>query len=203
VLEVVTVGDPMDPTNEIGPPVAECHRDRVEGYIRSGIDDGVEVMFGGGRPKDLDKGWYIEPTLFVNANNDMKMCHGEIFGPVGTMIPCGDVDEAVELANDTNYGLAGAVFTGDPERGHALAGRIRAGKIGANSLDVSSNVPFGGYKDSGVGRAHGPESFAELFATRRSACPPATCRRPDRVPLSLSIGRSVVSDPSTQACASR
>jgi acyl-CoA reductase-like NAD-dependent aldehyde dehydrogenase len=171
VLEQVAVGDPMDPTKDIGPLVAERQRDRVEGYIRSGLDDGAKVVFGGGRPADLDKGWYVEPTLFVNARNDMKMCREEIFGPVGTVIPYDDVDEAVAIANDSNYGLAGGVFTGDPARGHEIAGRIRAGTIGVNSLGVSSNVPFGGYKDSGVGRAHGPEGFAEFFEYKTIGLP--------------------------------
>jgi aldehyde dehydrogenase (NAD+) len=171
VLGKVKVGDPLDPSNDLGPLVAERQRERVEGYIRSGVEDGAKIVVGGGRPAHLDRGWYVEPTLFVNADNDMKMCREEIFGPVGTVIAYDDLDEAVRIANDTNYGLAGGVFTADPERGHSIAGRIRAGTIGVNSLGVASCVPFGGFKDSGVGRSHGPEGFAEFFETKTIGLP--------------------------------
>jgi len=172
VLSGVKVGDPLDPTTEIGPLVAERQRDRVEGYIRSGLEDGAKVVFGGGRPTGLDRGWFVEPTLFVNADNSMKICREEIFGPVGSVIAYDDEDEAVRIANDSNYGLAGGVFTADPERGRAIASRIRAGTIGINSLGVAHCLPFGGYKDSGIGRCHGPEGFAEFFETKTIGLPP-------------------------------
>jgi aldehyde dehydrogenase (NAD+) len=172
VLDKVKVGDPLDPGNDVGPLVAERQRERVEGYIRSGVEDGAKIVIGGGRPAHLNRGWYVEPTLFVNAENNMKMCREEIFGPVGTVIAYDDLDEAVRIANDTNYGLAGGVFTGDPELGRSIAARIRAGTIGVNSLGVASCVPFGGFKDSGIGRSHGPEGFAEFFETKTIGLPP-------------------------------
>lgn len=171
-LSQVTVGDPMDPLTDVGPLVAERQQRRVEGYIAGAIQDGARVVFGGGRPAGLDLGWFVEPTLIVGADNSMTICREEIFGPVGTVIPYDTEEEAIRIANDTNYGLAGAVFTSDLGRGRTLAGQIRAGTIGVNSLGVSHEVPFGGYKDSGIGRAHGPEGFAEYFEVKTIGFPP-------------------------------
>ncbi|TAK70181.1 MAG: aldehyde dehydrogenase [Actinomycetota bacterium] len=171
VLEQVKVGDPLDPATDIGPLVAERQRDRVEGYIRSGLGEGAKIAFGGGRPAGLTKGWFVEPTLVVGADNGMRLCREEIFGPVGTVIPYDDDEDALRIANDTNYGLGGAVFTGDLDRGRALAGRIRAGTVGVNAFGVGHELPFGGYKDSGIGRSHGPEGLLEYFETKTIALP--------------------------------
>jgi acyl-CoA reductase-like NAD-dependent aldehyde dehydrogenase len=163
VLKHVHVGDPLDPTTDVGPLVAERQRDRVEAYIRSGQDEGAKIVFGGGRPAGLDRGWYVEPTLFIGANNSMKICREEVFGPVGTVIPYDTEAEAIRIANDTNYGLAGAIFTADADKGRSLAPLIRAGTVCVNGLGGSRALPFGGYKDSGIGRSNGPEGFAEFF----------------------------------------
>jgi aldehyde dehydrogenase (NAD+) len=172
VLENVKVGDPMDPVTELGPLIAERQRERVDGYIRSGVADGATIVTGGGHPENQKKGWFVEPTLMVDAKNWMKMCQEEIFGPVGTVIPYDDDAEAIDIANDSTYGLAGAVFTSDAQRGRAVAGSIRAGTVGVNTLGIGSTVPFGGYKDSGVGRSHGPEGFAAYFELKTIGLPP-------------------------------
>jgi acyl-CoA reductase-like NAD-dependent aldehyde dehydrogenase len=174
VLEKVKTGDPFDPSTDVGPLVAERQRDRVELYIRSGQQDGAKVAIGGGRPAGLERGWFVEPTLFVGAENSMKICREEIFGPVGTVIPYDNEDDAIRIANDTNYGLAGAVFTADLEKGYSIAGQIRAGTIGVNSLGISNDTPFGGYKDSGIGRSNGPEGFAEYFEIKTIGFPPGS-----------------------------
>lgn len=171
VLGNVRVGDPHDPATDIGPLVAARQRDRVEGYIASGKRDGAKVVFGGGRPDSMSKGWFVEPTLFVDADNSMAICREEIFGPVGTVIAYDSEAEAISIANDSNYGLAGAVFTADPTHGYEIAGRIRAGTIGVNTLGVSQRVPFGGYKDSGIGRSHGPEGLAEYYEIKTIGLP--------------------------------
>ncbi|SNQ48884.1 Geranial dehydrogenase [Frankia canadensis] len=170
-LAAVKVGDPLDPTTDIGPLVAERQRDRVESYVSNAVADGAKVVFGGGRPKHLERGWFVEPTLLVDVDNSMTICREEVFGPVGTVMPYTDEEEAIRIANDSNYGLAGGVFTADPQRGLEVAGKIRAGTIGVNSLGVDIRVPFGGYKDSGVGRAHGPEGFAEYFEVKTVGLP--------------------------------
>ena len=171
VLSQVKVGDPLDEATDIGPLVAQRQRDRVEGYVKSGLEQGAKIAFGGGRPTGLDRGWFVEPTLLINAENSMTMCREEIFGPVGTVIAYDDEQDALRIANDTNYGLGGSVWTGDTERGVALASQIRAGTVGVNTFGVAHEVPFGGYKDSGIGRSHGPEGLAEYFEIKTIALP--------------------------------
>ena len=166
-----SVGDPLDPLTDVGPLVSERQRDRVEGFIRSGVDEGAVIAFGGGRPKGLESGWYVEPTLFVEATNSMQMCREEIFGPVATVIPYDDEKEAIRIANDSNYGLAGAVITPDIDRGVAIARQIRTGTVGINTMGMDRGAPFGGYKDSGVGRAHGPEGFAQYLQIKTIGLP--------------------------------
>jgi aldehyde dehydrogenase (NAD+) len=171
VLSEVTVGDPTDTATDVGPLVSSRQRQRVEGYIASGLDEGAKIVFGGGRPAGLDRGWYVEPTLFVGATNGMRIAREEIFGPVAIVIPYGDEDEAVRIANDSNYGLAGAVYTSVPERGVEVASKIRTGTVAVNCLGMAHAFPFGGYKDSGVGRCHGPEGFMEFFETKTIGLP--------------------------------
>ena len=171
VLRGVVIGDPLDPATELGPLVASRQRERVEGYIASGLADGAKLATGGGRPVGLERGWYVEPTLFVGADNGMRIAREEIFGPVGIVLPYDDVDEAVAIANDSEYGLAAAVFTADQDRGIGVARRLRAGTVGVNSLGMSYQYPFGGYKDSGLGRSHGPEGFLEFFETKTIGLP--------------------------------
>nr|MDT0666076.1 aldehyde dehydrogenase family protein [Micromonospora sp. DSM 115978] len=137
VLRHVVVGDPSEPGTHIGPLVSSRQRDRVEGYVAAGVAEGAKIAFGGGRPAGLDRGWYVEPTLFVDADNSMKIAREEIFGPVGIVIPYDDEDDAVRIANDSNYGLAGAVFTTDPAHGVTVASRIRTGTVAVNSLGMN------------------------------------------------------------------
>jgi len=156
------VGDPSDPETFIGPLVAERQRDRVEGYLKSGKDEGARVVVGGGRPADQPRGWYVEPTVFADVKNDMKIAREEIFGPVLAVIPYKDENDAVKIANDSDYGLSGTVWTGDPNRGVEVAKQVRTGTYAVNSgmlMDLKN--PFGGFKSSGIGRELGPEGLEE------------------------------------------
>jgi aldehyde dehydrogenase (NAD+) len=153
------VGDPLDPTTECGPLTAERQRDRVEGYIAKGKEEGATLVVGGGRPAGLDKGWYVEPTLFADVDNSMTIAQEEIFGPVLSLIPYDSDDDAVAIANDSDYGLAGSVYTTDIERGIDIARRVRTGTYAVNNLGMDFGSPFGGFKSSGVGRELGPEGL--------------------------------------------
>jgi betaine-aldehyde dehydrogenase len=157
------VGDPADPATEIGPLVSARQRDRVEGYLAVGREEGAKAVLGGGRAADRPTGWYVEPTVFTGVDNSMRVAREEIFGPVLTVIPYGDEDEAVAIANDSEYGLAGSVWTGDVEHGLALARTVRVGSYGVNGYTSDVNVPFGGFKSSGLGREGGPEGLDEYF----------------------------------------
>ncbi|MBV9526749.1 aldehyde dehydrogenase [Sphingomonas sp.] len=158
------VGDPRDPETTMGPLIAERQRERVERYLGLGREEGATLAIGGGRPKGLDKGWYVEPTVFAEASNDMTIAREEIFGPVGVVIPYdGGDDEAVALANASTYGLGGAVFSADPDRAYRAASRIRTGTIGLNMFGVDPYCPFGGFKSSGIGREMGPEGLASFI----------------------------------------
>ncbi|WP_396932126.1 aldehyde dehydrogenase [Mycolicibacterium sp.] len=160
------VGDPLSPETLIGPMVSEKHRDRVEGYIAKGIGDGAKVTVGGGRPADLDKGWYVEPTIFSDVDNDSAIAQEEIFGPVLSLIPYNDVDDAVRLANGSAYGLGGSIWTSDPDRAVEVARRIQTGTIGINDYLPDPAAPFGGVKGSGLGRELGPEGLAAYEQTK-------------------------------------
>ncbi len=153
------VGDPLDPETTVGPLVAERQRARVEGYIAVGREEGARVVVGGGRPAGLDRGWYVEPTVFADVDNRMRIAQEEIFGPVVSAIPYDGVDDAIAIANDSDYGLAGSVWTDDLERGLDVARSIRTGTYTLNGLSMDFAAPFGGYKCSGVGRELGPEGM--------------------------------------------
>jgi aldehyde dehydrogenase (NAD+) len=148
----VRVGDPFDTGTQMGPLAAERQRDRVEGYIAKGIAGGATLATGGGRPKDLDRGWYIEPTVFGNVDNSSVIAQEEIFGPVLSVIPAADEDDAVRIANDTIYGLNASVFTTDVNRARQVAARLRSGTVGHNAFRTDFGVSFGGFKQSGIGR---------------------------------------------------
>ncbi len=161
------VGDPLDPATQLGPLVTSRQRDRVEAYVAAGRDQGARLVLGGGRPAHLDRGWYVEPTIFAEVDNAMTIAREEIFGPVMSVLRYRDEDEAVALANDTEYGLHGAVFGADPERALSVARRIGSGSVGVNTANLTPGTPYGGLRASGVGREHGREgleSFLELHS---------------------------------------
>ncbi|GAB2866425.1 aldehyde dehydrogenase [Actinocorallia aurea] len=167
----MAVGDPADFGTEIGPLVAQRQQERVEGYIRIGQDEGAKVLVGGlDRPHD--RGWYVAPTVFGGVTNDMRIAREEIFGPVLALLAYDDEEEAIRIANDSDYGLGGSVWTADEEHGVAVARRIRTGSCGVNLYSIDPATPFGGYKSSGLGRELGPEgldAYLELKSIPRPA----------------------------------
>ena len=156
----LVVGDPTDPATQIGPLVSARQRDRVEGYIAAGRDEGAVIAAGGGRPHDQPVGWFVEPTVFTNVSNDMTIAREEIFGPVLTVIPFTDERDAIRIANDSDYGLAGSVWTADVAHGIEVARQVRTGSYGLNQYSPELCAPFGGYKASGIGREMGPEGLS-------------------------------------------
>ena len=154
------IGDPMDPATDIGPLIHGQHRDRVEGYIKSGRDEGARLTVGGGRPEGLDRGFYVEPTIFADVDNAMTIAQEEIFGPVLSIIPYGDEDEAVRIANDSVYGLSGTVWGPDPEHAATIARRVRTGNIGVNLFMLDFAGAVRRHEGVGVGREYGPEGIA-------------------------------------------
>jgi aldehyde dehydrogenase (NAD+) len=172
VLAKLPAGDPTEPGTVCGPLISARQRDRVEGYLRLAREEGGSMVVGGGRPADLDRGYFIEPTLIAGLANDARVAQEEIFGPVLVVIPHDGDDDAVALANASPYGLSGSVWSADRERAVAAANRIRTGTIGINGgLWYSPDVPFGGYKQSGVGREMGVAGFEEYLETKSLAEP--------------------------------
>jgi acyl-CoA reductase-like NAD-dependent aldehyde dehydrogenase len=162
----VRVGDPFDEKTQMGPLVAERQRDRVEGYIAKGIDEGAVLATGGGRPKDLDRGYYVEPTVFGGVDNSWTIAQEEIFGPVLSVIPAADEKDAVRIANDTIYGLNASVFTNDVDRARAVASELRSGTVGHNAFRTDFGMAFGGFKQSGIGREGGKEGLLPFLETK-------------------------------------
>jgi acyl-CoA reductase-like NAD-dependent aldehyde dehydrogenase len=162
----VRVGDPFDEKTQMGPLVAERQRDRVEGYIAKGIDEGAVLATGGGRPKDLDRGYYVEPTVFGGVDNSWAIAQEEIFGPVLSVIPAADEKDAVRIANDTIYGLNASVFTNEVDRARAVASELRTGTVGHNAFRTDFGMAFGGFKQSGIGREGGKEGLLPFLETK-------------------------------------
>ncbi|WP_167153557.1 aldehyde dehydrogenase [Streptomyces sp. MBT27] len=159
----LVVGDPLDAATQVGPLVAERQRQRSLDYIRIGQEEGAKILTGGGRPAGFDRGWYVEPTLFGDVDNTMRVAREEIFGPVICLLPYGDEAEALRIANDSEYGLSGSVWTGDVEHGIDFARSVRTGTFNVNTFSLDMLGPFGGYKSSGLGREFGPEGFGEYL----------------------------------------
>jgi aldehyde dehydrogenase (NAD+) len=155
----LTVGNPLDPATTCGPMASETHLQRVLGYIEVGRNSSARLITGGGRPADQDRGWFVEPTVFADVDNNDQLAREEVFGPVMAVIPYDGDDEAVRIANDSNYGLGGSVWSADEERGLNVARRVRTGTVGVNYYDIDLGAPFGGMKDSGIGRELGPEAL--------------------------------------------
>ncbi|MFE5907924.1 aldehyde dehydrogenase [Streptomyces wedmorensis] len=159
----LVVGDPLDPATQVGPLVAERQRQRSLDYIAIGQREGAKILAGGGRPAGLERGWYVEPTLFGGVDNSMRIAREEIFGPVICLLPYEDEAEALRIADDSEFGLSGSVWTGDVERGIDFARRVRTGTFNVNTFSLDMLGPFGGYKNSGLGREFGPEGFGEYL----------------------------------------
>jgi acyl-CoA reductase-like NAD-dependent aldehyde dehydrogenase len=159
----LTLGDPFDPKTRLGPLASASQRDTVLEFIDTGKKEGAELIAGGGRPATLAKGFYVEPTIFANVDNRMEIAQEEIFGPVLSIIPYDNEDEAVRIANDSIYGLAGGVWGGSPERALGVARRMRTGQVDINGGRFNHLAPFGGYKKSGLGRELGPHALDEFF----------------------------------------
>lgn len=153
------VGLPDDPATSVGPLISEKQRDRVEGYISKGVEEGARLVTGGGRPEGLDSGWFIQPTVFADVDNSMTIAQEEIFGPVLAVIPYDTEDDAIHIANDSVYGLAGSVWTTNNDKAIEIAKRIRTGTYAVNMYGNDPCAPFGGYKNSGIGRENGPEGI--------------------------------------------
>ncbi len=170
-VKTMKVGMPDDPSTQLGPLISEKQRERVEGYIAKGKEEGARLVLGGGRPEGLDRGWFVEPTIFADVDNKSTIAQEEIFGPVLSVIPYDTEDEAVAIANDSVYGLAGSVWTTDIEHGAEIAGRVRTGTFAINWYAFDPTSPFGGYKNSGLGRENGPEGL-DSFCEQKSLLMP-------------------------------
>jgi aldehyde dehydrogenase (NAD+) len=171
-VKALRVGDPLQKTTQIGPLVSAAQRERVLAHVDAGRRSGARLTAGGSIPADLPEGWFVEPTVFADVENTSPIAREEIFGPVLVVTPYSDEDEAVALANDSEYGLGGTVWTADQQRGEALAARIETGTVGVNHYALDVLGPFGGVKASGLGRELGPEGLTPYVALKSVYLPP-------------------------------
>lgn len=166
----VKVGDPREEGTQVGPIISKKQFDTVQSYIDKGIEEGAELFYGGpGKPEGLNKGYFARPTIFINVDNDMTIAQEEIFGPVASVITYNDLDEAIKIANDTKYGLAGYVIGKDKETLQKVARSIEAGRIEINEAGNQPDLPFGGYKQSGIGREWGDYGIEEFLEVKSIA----------------------------------
>jgi acyl-CoA reductase-like NAD-dependent aldehyde dehydrogenase len=170
-VAAMPVGLPDDPASMIGPLISEKQRERVEGYIKKGVDEGARIVTGGGRPEGLDGGWFVQPTVFADVDNSMTIAQEEIFGPVLAIIPFDTEEDAIRIANDSVYGLAGSVFTTDFAKAVEIAKKIRTGTYAVNMYAFDPGAPFGGYKNSGLGRENGPEGIEQYCEAKSILLP--------------------------------
>jgi aldehyde dehydrogenase (NAD+) len=162
-VEKVSTGDPTNEETVLGPLVSKVQFDRVQSLIQAGIDEGASVAIGGtGLPQGLDKGYFVQPTVFTGVRPDMRIAKEEIFGPVLSVLTYSDEEEAIQIANDSEYGLSGAVQSSDPEHAISVASRIRTGMVHVNGASLDVTAPFGGYRKSGNGREWGEFGFDEF-----------------------------------------
>jgi acyl-CoA reductase-like NAD-dependent aldehyde dehydrogenase len=158
------VGDPLERDTVVGPVISAAHRERIEGYVRTGVEEGATIAVGGGRG-GMETGYFVEPTLLVDCDNTMTPVREELFGPVVVVVPFDEADEAVAIANDSDYGLYSYVFSADTARAWDVARQLRSGNVGINTLQRNHEAPFGGFKQSGVGRdggSYGLHAYSEL-----------------------------------------
>jgi aldehyde dehydrogenase (NAD+) len=165
IAEALVIGDPRRPETQLGPLVSERQRSRVEGKLALARQAGATVPVGGGRPRHMEKGWYVEPTVLTGVTNGMEVTREEIFGPVMSVLSYGTEEEAIAIANDSEYGLGGSVFTADADHGLEVARRIDSGMLAVNAWGMTRSAPFGGVKNSGMGREHGIWGLASCFET--------------------------------------
>jgi aldehyde dehydrogenase (NAD+) len=169
-MRALAPGHPRDPGTVCGPLISARQRERVEGYLRLAGEEGGSFACGGGRPEGRERGFFVEPTLVVGLGNDARVAREEVFGPVLVALPHDGDDDAVRIANDSAYGLSGAVHAGDPERAWAVARRVRTGTVSVNGgVWYGGDVPFGGYKQSGIGREMGRAGFEEYLELKAVA----------------------------------
>ena len=166
VMKGIKIGNSEDPETQLGPLAMKRQLERVEMYIEEGRKSGADLVTGGQRPAHMNKGYFIEPTLFANVDNKSRIAQEEIFGPVLCLIPAEDEEDAIRIANESDYGLNGSVLTGDPQAAYDISRKVRTGVVGQNGMRMEFGMPFGGFKQSGVGREGGEEGIWPYLETK-------------------------------------